>query len=86
MQVVWNAPTYQTNSYAVAGLQLTGLQASCQSHSYALTVADNTGAALASASGQTPASAANPFNVALGSPVDSAAVYNVTLTIYGESS
>lgn len=84
MAVVWNAPTYHVpNSYTVDGLSLTGLQSTCESHSYSLTVADNTGAALASGTGTTPASSASPFNVTLSAPVDSAQVYNVTLTIYG---
>lgn len=78
--VNWGAPTYGTNSYTVAGATLGGINATCNSKNFKMTIANAAGTSLAEATGTTgvAGSVATTFTA-----IDSAQVGNVTVTIYG---
>jgi hypothetical protein len=80
LTVSWTAPTYGSNSYTTTGATLGGINPTCNSKSYKMTVANTGGTSLAEVTGNTGTggSVAGSF-----AAIDTAAVGNVTVTIYG---
>lgn len=80
LTVTWPSPTYASNAYNITSATLGGINATCQNKSYKMTIANAAGTSLVEATGSTGVgSSVSPTF----SAVDSAAIGNVTVTIYG---
>ncbi len=88
IDIAWGEPTYAGNAnpanstYNVATVDFSNVEAACDGLSYKVTLADDTGASIGEVD-DTVSLTAGEFTATFAPAVDSKAVEQVTLTIYG---
>jgi hypothetical protein len=80
LTVSWVAPTYGSNTYTTTGATLGGINPTCNSKAYKMTIANGAGTSIVEATGTTGVSGSVTPTFAA---IDTALVGNVTVTIYG---